>query len=278
MVWNREPVGGRRVVASARAPNLSLSWISLLIGGVVVAVSISDPVVRMTDHVRAHGPIVVTSETPAGLSLAGVLPEPRLFLASRADEQPAAVPAPPDVQQVKPAPEPAPEQDAHLWDYMVATAPAREAELGLTRATRAELQRRLALIGYDPRGVDGVLGPLSREAIAAWQRDFGFHQTGYVDAVQLASIEERSATAWNEWDAARVRYASMAAPSDTAPEASVPPDGRSECERGDDGRIVGKQSFGCDLKGVREGFQRLFSKLGDDEAIATASAPLPADR
>lgn len=272
MVGSYKPGNRRRARESEVAPSLPLSWVSLLIGAVVVSVSLSDPVIRLSDRVRSNGPIVVSSDNPASLTLASVLPGPQVLRETWVEpvsaEMQASPPAAP-VRQV--ADTPAAEHDAHLWHYLVATAPVREEALGLDRAHTRELQRRLALIGYDPMGFDGVLGPLSRAAVAAWQRDFGFLDTGYFDADQLASLEERSAHAWAEWETDRSHALAMAGSSPQAPDSSISPEERDGCVRGDDGRILGKQSFGCDLKGVKEGLQRLFSKLGDADGPRVAS-------
>lgn len=44
-----------------------------------------------------------------------------------------------------------------------------------------ELQQRLAVLGFDPGAVDGLLGPSTREAIRAFQRRQGLPVTGRVD-------------------------------------------------------------------------------------------------
>ncbi|MBK0400990.1 peptidoglycan-binding protein [Limibaculum sp. M0105] len=261
-----------------------MSWISLLIGAAVVSVSLSDPVIRLSDQVRSKGPIVVASDNSASLTLASVLPGPQFQpIGPNAVHVVPATPKAPAIEPEPVAPKvekaPGPDHDAHLMDFMFATAQAHEKALGLGRAQRRELQQRLALIGYDPQGFDGLLGSMSRKAIIAWQRDFGFVETGYLDAEQIESLNERSAVAWAEWESERAWAIASATPSQNAPDMSETPESRDSCARGDDGRIVGKQSFGCDLKGVKEGFQRLFSKLGDAEATrSTPFAPTAVDR
>ena len=49
---------------------------------------------------------------------------------------------------------------------------------GLTIEDRQTIQRRLTAAGYDTGGDDGVIGPNSRSAIEAWQRDNGQAVTG----------------------------------------------------------------------------------------------------
>lgn len=67
---------------------------------------------------------------------------------------------------------------------------AAEQALGLNRDRRRSIQRDLALLGYDPRGVDGVFGPATRRAIAAWQSDQGLETHGYLDRDQLSFMQE----------------------------------------------------------------------------------------
>lgn len=59
---------------------------------------------------------------------------------------------------------------------------------GLTIADRRELQQRLTVAGFDTGGTDGVLGPRSRDAIAAWQRSQGLAATGEPSASLLAAL------------------------------------------------------------------------------------------
>lgn len=72
-----------------------------------------------------------------------------------------------------------------------------EAALRLSRDARRQVQRDLALLGFDPKGVDGVFGRGSRTAIAGFQRSYTYQETGYLDGEQLrelrrvASIRER---------------------------------------------------------------------------------------
>ena len=65
-----------------------------------------------------------------------------------------------------------------------------ELALGLNRDSRRDIQRDLALLGYDPRGIDGVFGPATRRAIIAWQTDEGFDAHGYLDRDQRALMQE----------------------------------------------------------------------------------------
>lgn len=69
-----------------------------------------------------------------------------------------------------------------------AQAQAEEAALGLNVTDRRDIQRNLSLLGYNPRGVDGIFGPGSRSAIESWQRANGFDANGYLTAEQLRAL------------------------------------------------------------------------------------------
>ena len=49
---------------------------------------------------------------------------------------------------------------------------------GMTIDDRKELQKRLTARGFDTEGSDGVIGPKSKSAIAAYQRSIGLPATG----------------------------------------------------------------------------------------------------
>jgi membrane-bound lytic murein transglycosylase B len=58
----------------------------------------------------------------------------------------------------------------------------------LSRDERMEFQRRLAAAGFDPGGVDGVLGRQTRAATRAFQKNRGLIADGYPDAELLAAL------------------------------------------------------------------------------------------
>ncbi|OWU86214.1 hypothetical protein ATO6_05050 [Oceanicola sp. 22II-s10i] len=73
-------------------------------------------------------------------------------------------------------------------------APVRQAEaiekaLNLNRDQRRQIQRNLALIGFDPRGIDGIFGPATRTAIGAWQSANNYERTTYLTAAQIDRIQ-----------------------------------------------------------------------------------------
>ena len=80
----------------------------------------------------------------------------------------------------------------------IRTTPQRQAEAGeaaldLNREARRDVQRDLSLLGFDPRGVDGVFGPGSRAAISAHQRSLGLPETGFLSAEQLRVLRRDAA-------------------------------------------------------------------------------------
>lgn len=90
----------------------------------------------------------------------------------------------------------APEAEAMIVDLRNTPqqrAEAGEAALALTREARRDVQRDLSLLGFDPRGVDGVFGPGSRAAIRAHQRSLGLPETGFISAEQLSTLRRDAA-------------------------------------------------------------------------------------
>ncbi len=135
----------------------------------------------------------------------------------------ALVEAPTDVA---PAEEPAASQPATL---------AIENELELTRTDRREIQRRLVLLDYNTRGVDGVFGNGSRTAIRQWQRDNDQPSSGYIDLNQLVLLREMSQAKYEIWEARPKRYTD-----------------RNGCLREPNGKIIQGRSFKCDLSAASQ--------------------------
>lgn len=67
-----------------------------------------------------------------------------------------------------------------------------EEALSLSREARRAVQRNLALLDYDPRGIDGIFGPATRRAVANWQQTNGYAQSGYVDREQLLQLQAQA--------------------------------------------------------------------------------------
>ena len=84
------------------------------------------------------------------------------------------------------------ERIAYLTDEPEREAKSIEEGLGLSREDRREIQRNLALIGFDPKGIDGIFGPGSRAAIGDWQAENGFGKTGYLTGNQLLRLRDQA--------------------------------------------------------------------------------------
>ena len=90
-------------------------------------------------------------------------------------------------------PEIAPEP---IWTV---TDNATEKALDLQRDDIAELQARLGLLGFDPNGVDGVIGRGVRKAIYDWQITRSVPPTGFLDERQFTTIKTESQDAFTGW-------------------------------------------------------------------------------
>lgn len=82
------------------------------------------------------------------------------------------------------------------WVFADAEA---EKSLGLGRSEIAKLQVRLKLLGFDPKGIDGVAGRGMRKAIADWQTDRMLPPSGFVDGRQLEKLRGETADAFSIW-------------------------------------------------------------------------------
>lgn len=79
----------------------------------------------------------------------------------------------------------------------IRSEPGREARLAetalaLTRDDRRAIQRALSLLGYDPRGIDGLFGEGSRTAIAAWQKANAQDPTTYLTRNQVVQLQDQA--------------------------------------------------------------------------------------
>ncbi len=72
---------------------------------------------------------------------------------------------------------------------LTVTPEEAETALGLGRDARRAVQRALTELGYNTRGIDGIFGPGSRSAIAAWQRSRGYDDTGFLAPGQVAALQ-----------------------------------------------------------------------------------------
>lgn len=92
------------------------------------------------------------------------------------------------------------------WEYADSAA---EKSLGLGRSEIAELQVRLKLLGYDPKGIDGVAGKGMRKAISDWQTDRMLPSSGFFDGRQLQKLHEETANEFSAWVAQAANSAAL---------------------------------------------------------------------
>lgn len=81
---------------------------------------------------------------------------------------------------------------ARLRADPAARARLAEEALGLTRDQRRAIQRQLSLLGFDPRGIDGLFGPGSRAAISAWQTRNGETVNGFLTRDQILRLQAQA--------------------------------------------------------------------------------------
>jgi peptidoglycan hydrolase-like protein with peptidoglycan-binding domain len=60
---------------------------------------------------------------------------------------------------------------------------ATEEQIGLTKAKRRNVQRRLTRLGFDTK-VNGTFDESTRAVIARWQEEYGYPATGFLNAAQ----------------------------------------------------------------------------------------------
>ena len=65
-----------------------------------------------------------------------------------------------------------------------------EREAYLKPRQRANAQRWLTALGFSTYGVDGVFGPRTRQAIAAWQQSSGYSADGYLTRKQFRALNK----------------------------------------------------------------------------------------
>ena len=71
----------------------------------------------------------------------------------------------------------------------VRLAELEEDALNLTRDARRAIQRNLTVLDFDTRGVDGIFGPGTRNAIRNWQQENGYAQTSYLTTAQIDRLD-----------------------------------------------------------------------------------------
>ena len=68
-----------------------------------------------------------------------------------------------------------------------------EEALSLPRDQRRTVQTDLTTLGFDTRGIDGIFGQGTRRAIANWQQENGFAQSGYLSMDQIQRLSAQAA-------------------------------------------------------------------------------------
>lgn len=68
-----------------------------------------------------------------------------------------------------------------------------EEALGLARDARRKIQRDLTILGFDPRGIDGIFGPGSRKAIGRWQESIGDVPSTYLTQPEIDRLSAAAA-------------------------------------------------------------------------------------
>lgn len=84
----------------------------------------------------------------------------------------------------------------HLADRLAGAGPFvgqwPRGDRALTLEERLELQRRLRDAGFDPRAIDGRIGPLTIAAVRAWQGARGLVPDGYASPAVLAMLRDEA--------------------------------------------------------------------------------------
>lgn len=85
-------------------------------------------------------------------------------------------------------------------DALVPAEQRAEAALNLSRNERRQIQRNLTLLGFNTRGVDGIFGRGSRQAIQAWQTSERFRASGFLDVAQIRVLQASADARQQEMD------------------------------------------------------------------------------
>jgi peptidoglycan hydrolase-like protein with peptidoglycan-binding domain len=74
------------------------------------------------------------------------------------------------------------------------TTQQSEDQVGLTRAKRLDVQRRLTKLGFDTKA-NGKFDDATRDAISRWQEQHGYPKTGFLNTAQHQALLDESAAA-----------------------------------------------------------------------------------
>jgi peptidoglycan hydrolase-like protein with peptidoglycan-binding domain len=86
----------------------------------------------------------------------------------------------------------APRETSAPADTAIATSEATqqtEEQIGLTKAKRRNVQRRLTRLGFETK-VNGTFDESTRAAIARWQEEYGYPSTGFLNAGQHKALTD----------------------------------------------------------------------------------------
>ncbi|MEO1494015.1 MAG: caspase family protein [Pseudomonadota bacterium] len=96
------------------------------------------------------------------------------------------------------------ELDRAGTDVIAALSPEQiEGNLNLSRTDKKDVQRRLAMLGHDVCGIDGVFGGGTRRALSDWQTRLGQTATGYLDLDGLKALSAGTEAAVRAWEISR---------------------------------------------------------------------------
>ncbi|WP_334194899.1 peptidoglycan-binding protein [Pararhodobacter sp.] len=85
------------------------------------------------------------------------------------------------------------EQARNARQRLMNTPERIEQALNLTRDERRAIQRDLTILGFDPRGIDGIFGAGTRAAVGAWQGANRLTQTGFLNRDQIFELAQQGA-------------------------------------------------------------------------------------
>ena len=138
-------------------------------------------------------------------------------------------------------------------------AASTEKALALNKAQRREAQLRLALLGHQTGGIDGIFGERTRAAIRTVQEDWGEAPTGYLTPATLTRLKRDSGPKLAAWKARQRKEVAPIPKEAPVISARLPaPKNRPDCRRSESGEITQNQSFSCDLAILSESLSRLF--------------------
>ena len=96
--------------------------------------------------------------------------------------------------------------------WLITVQATGDAEWRATREIIRQVQRTLTDMGYDPGPVDGAMGPSTRRAIQAYQKDNGIEEDGSVTQALVAALEKDLQGENGDQGAAETSERQMAAP------------------------------------------------------------------